>query len=63
MDFKVYRPDGYENFSGDSRYNFSEKGFLVVHTDDGRRLTYSPSGWTYIEEASPEKGGWVMPAD
>jgi hypothetical protein len=38
-------PTGTRNISGDSRYNF-KKGFLVVHTDDGRRLTYSPSGWT-----------------
>jgi hypothetical protein len=60
MDFRVHRPDGHENFTGTSRYTFSEKGFLVVHTNDGRRLTYSPSGWTRIEEASPEGGEWVM---
>lgn len=63
MDFRVYGPDGHETFTGRSRYTFSEKGFLVVHTDDGRRLTYSSSGWTHIEEASPEGGDWVMPAE
>jgi hypothetical protein len=60
MDFREYRPDGHENFTGTSRYTFNEKGFLVVHTADGRRLTCSPSGWARIEEASPEGGEWVM---
>jgi hypothetical protein len=29
----------------------NQKGLLVVQTDDDRLLTFSPSGWYWLEEA------------
>ncbi len=60
MDVRLHAPDGYENFTGDARYIFNAEGFLVIYTNDGRRRTYSPSGWSYIEEKAAEEGSWAL---
>lgn len=59
MDFTLHTADQEEHFTGEARYTFIDGGFLVVYTSDGRRRTYSPSAWTYIDEASTDGGGWV----
>ena len=51
MDFTVRGPEGDEDFTGEARYTFDEHGHLVVHSADGQRRTYSPSGWSRIDEA------------
>ena len=50
MDFTVRGPAGDETFTGKARYTFDEHGFLIVYTEDGQRRTYSPSGWTRVDE-------------
>ena len=52
MDFTVRGPEGDEEFTGEARYTFDEHGHLVVHSTDGGRRTYSPSGWSRLDEAS-----------
>lgn len=52
MDFTVHGPEGGEQFTGAARYTFNEHGYLVVYTEDGQRRTYSPSGWSHVDEAS-----------
>ena len=57
MNFRVYGQQGHEDFSGSSRYTFAEEGFLVVHAEDGRKLTFSYWGWTKIEQQAPPEAG------
>ncbi len=61
MDFTLHTRDQEEHFTGEARYTF-EGGFLVVHTGDGRKRTYSPGAWRYIDEAgtSQGRGTWVV---
>ncbi len=53
MDFIVCRGDRKEPFTGDARYDFDDKGLLIVTLESGRQRTYSPSGWDYIEHDAP----------
>lgn len=43
----------YEHFHGDAKYRFNDHGWLVVTTEEGRRRTYGPMGWRYVEESEP----------
>lgn len=55
MSFRLHGAvEGVEaTYGDDAEYHF-DHGVLVVRPGDGRRLTYSPNAWTYIEEPEPE---------
>lgn len=52
MDFTVSAGDAEEHFSGHAQYSIQDGGVLVVRMDDGRRRTYGPAGWWWVEEAA-----------
>ena len=57
MEFKVHtaHPEPNPSFGGSSSYSIgSSSGVLVVSSDDGRKISYSPSGWLQVEEFPPE---------
>ena len=63
MAFTLHTVSGTENFSDDDHWRINEKGFLET-TAGGKRRTYSPSGWLYIEqEVKASHGPQVAVAD
>jgi hypothetical protein len=44
-------------FGDKASYSFNQAGYLVVVTDDGTRLTYSPHAWHHIEDV-PKTGSF-----
>ena len=46
-----------ENFDDEAKYQFNEHNMLVITKGDGTRRTYSPAGWTYIEDKKPTGEG------
>jgi hypothetical protein len=49
MAFTLHTVNSADNFSDDDHWRINEKGFLET-TAGGKRRTYSPSGWLYIEQ-------------
>ncbi len=58
MAFTLFEADGGTRveFGDRASYSFNQAGFLVVVTDDGHRLTYSPVAWHHVEDTP--KSGW-----
>ncbi len=55
MDFTIYVGSGKVKHSGAARYDISEtSGVLIVDTDDGKQVRYSPSWWQAVEETPTE---------
>ncbi len=52
MEFIVHVHEVEEHFHGESRYTI-ENGVLIVYTDDGKRIIYSPSHWQRIVDDAP----------
>jgi hypothetical protein len=54
----VEAPDGTRVEFGDrASYSFNQAGFLVVVTDDGKRLTYAHGAWHHLED-TPKSSVW-----
>lgn len=51
MAFTLHTPVGPQSYSEGAHWSMNQKGLLVVQTDDDRLLTFSPSGWYWLEEA------------
>jgi hypothetical protein len=56
MAFTLHTVSGTDNFSDDDHWRINEKGLLET-TAGGKRRTYSPSGWLYIEQEFKASGG------
>ena len=61
MAFYVYESSGDAptEYGDRASYSFNQAGLLVVVTDDGTRLTFSPSAWHHIEDR-PKGGGGIF---
>lgn len=54
----IEAPDGNRVEFGDrASYSFNQAGFLVVVTDDGKRLTYAHGAWHHLED-TPKSSVW-----
>lgn len=52
MAFTLHLKIGSQTFDrDDAGYDLNDAGVLIVTPGDGRRLTYSPSGWVGVEES------------
>jgi hypothetical protein len=59
MGFQLYTDadDAPREFGDRAAYNFNNHGLLVITSDDGRRLTFSPHAWLRIED-QPNASVW-----
>lgn len=59
MGFKLFTDAEVElvEFGDRSSYQFNAAGFLVVITDEGKRITFSPNAWSRIED-HPNASVW-----
>lgn len=51
MAFTLHTPVGPQSYPEGAHWSMNQKGLLVVQTDDDRLLTFSASGWYWLEEA------------
>ena len=51
MAFRLYEDGGAVKEYGDrAAYSFNPSGLLVITTEDGTRLTFSPHAWHHLED-------------
>lgn len=66
--FTLNTPSGSRDFPDEARWRVDGNGLLVIETGEtgetgqGTTLTFSPAGWTFIEEESstPQVWGFVQ---
>jgi hypothetical protein len=59
MDFMLHTADERKQFDGDSTYHFNQYGLLVIESN-GRKVTFSPSEWNFIDEAATRPEDMVL---